>query len=215
MTSSATSAAPAAPSDMPLVAILRGLDVDAAVAVGQALFDAGFRLLEVPLNRPGALECITRLAAIAPPDALVGAGTVLSVADVDAVHAAGGQLIVSPNCNPAVIHRSVATGLFSAPGIATPTEAFAALEAGAHALKIFPAEQVGTAGLKALLSVLPSGTPIWPVGGITPESMAGWVKAGATGFGIGGQLYAPGTPADQVKVRAEGFVAAWKACRVG
>jgi 2-dehydro-3-deoxyphosphogalactonate aldolase len=198
---------------LPLVAILRGLDVDSAAAVGQALFDAGFRILEVPLNRPGALECIAILAAIAPPDALVGAGTVLTVADVDAVHAAGGQLIVSPNCNPAVVHRSVATGLFSAPGIVTPSEAFAALDAGAHALKIFPAEQVGTAGLKALLSVLPSGTPIWPVGGITPESMAGWVKAGATGFGIGGQLYAPGTSAAQVKTRAAGFVAAWKACQ--
>lgn len=200
---------------LPLVAILRGLDVNSAAAVGQALFDAGFRILEVPLNRPGALECIAILASIAPPDALVGAGTVLSVADVDAVHAAGGGLIVSPNCNPAVIHRSVATGLFSAPGIVTPSEAFCALDAGAHALKIFPAEQVGTAGLKALLSVLPSGTSIWPVGGITPESMAGWVKAGATGFGIGGQLYAPGTPADQVRARAAGFVTAWAACQAG
>jgi 2-dehydro-3-deoxyphosphogalactonate aldolase len=200
---------------LPLVAILRGLDVSSAAAVGQALFDAGFRILEVPLNRPGALECIAILASIAPADALVGAGTVLNVADVDAVHAAGGQLIVSPNCNPAVIHRSVATGLFSAPGIVTPSEAFAALDAGAHALKIFPAEQVGTAGLKALLSVLPSGTPIWPVGGITPESMATWVKVGATGFGIVGQLYAPGTPPDQVQTRAAGFVAAWKACQAG
>ncbi|MBC7682228.1 MAG: 2-dehydro-3-deoxy-6-phosphogalactonate aldolase, partial [Ferruginibacter sp.] len=119
----------------------------------------------------------------------------------------------SPNCSPEVIRHSVAQGLFSAPGIATPSEAFSALDAGAHALKIFPAEQVGTAGLKALLSVLPNGTPIWPVGGITPESMAGWVKAGATGFGIGGQLYAPGTSADQVKTRAAGFVAAWQACQ--
>lgn len=207
--------APAPSPRLPLVAILRGLDISSAAAVGQALFDAGFRILEVPLNRPGALECISILSSIAPADALVGAGTVLSVADVDAVHAAGGKLIVSPNCNPAVIHRSVATGLFSAPGIVTPSEAFTALDAGAHALKIFPAEQVGTAGLKALLSVLPSGTPVWPVGGITPESMATWVKVGATGFGIGGQLYAPGTPADQVKLRAAGFVAAWKACQTG
>ncbi len=207
--------APAPSPRLPLVAILRGLDISSAAAVGQALFDAGFRILEVPLNRPGALECISILSSIAPADALVGAGTVLSVADVDAVHAAGGKLIVSPNCNPAVIHRSVATGLFSAPGIVTPSEAFTALDAGAHALKIFPAEQVGTAGLKALLSVLPSGTPVWPVGGITPESMATWVKVGATGFGIGGQLYAPGTPADQVQTRAAGFVAAWKACQAG
>jgi len=199
----------------PLVAILRGLDIASAEDVGQALFDAGFRILEVPLNRPGALECIRILSAMAPADALVGAGTVLRTADVDAVKAAGGKLIVSPNCNPEVIRHSTASGLYSAPGIATPSEAFAALDAGAHALKIFPAEQVGTAGLKALLSVLPSGTPIWPVGGITPESMAAWVKVGATGFGIGGQLYAPGTPADQVKTRAAGFVAAWKACQPG
>nr|WP_315428946.1 2-dehydro-3-deoxy-6-phosphogalactonate aldolase [uncultured Albidiferax sp.] len=199
----------------PLVAILRGLDIASAEDVGRALFDAGFRILEVPLNRPGALECIRRLSAMAPADALVGAGTVLRTADVDAVKAAGGKLIVSPNCNPAVISHSAASGLYSAPGIATPSEAFAALEAGAHALKIFPAEQMGTAGLKALLSVLPSGTPIWPVGGITPESMAAWVKVGATGFGIGGQLYAPGTPADQVKTRAAGFMAAWKACQPG
>jgi len=136
---------------------------------------------------------------------------VLRTSDVDAVRAAGGQLIVSPNCNPGVIRHSVAAGLFSAPGIATPSEAFAALDAGAHALKIFPAEQVGTAGLKALLSVLPGGTPVWPVGGVTPESMAAWVKAGATGFGIGGQLYAPGTSAEQVRDRAAGFVAAWQA----
>ncbi len=201
-------------SRLPLVAILRGLDPASAEAVGSALFDAGFRILEVPLNRPGALECITRLRAIAPSDALVGAGTVLRTSDVDAVQAAGGQLIVSPNCNPEVIRYSVAAGLFSAPGIATPSEAFAALDAGAHALKIFPAEQVGTAGLKALLSVLPSGTPIWPVGGVTPESMAAWVKVGATGFGIGGQLYAPGTSAEQVRERAAGFVAAWLGCQV-
>ena len=198
---------------LPLVAILRGLEPASAEAIGSALFDAGFRILEVPLNRPGALECISRLSAIAPTDALVGAGTVLSVDDVEAVQAADGKLIVSPNCNPAVIRHSVQLGLFSAPGIATPTEALAALDAGAHALKIFPAEQVGSAGLKALLSVLPSGTPIWPVGGITPQSMAGWVKVGATGFGIGSQLYAPGTSAEQVGQRAASFVAAWKACQ--
>jgi len=198
---------------LPLVAILRGLEPASAEAIGSALFDAGFRILEVPLNRPGALECISRLSAIAPADALVGAGTVLSVDDVEAVQAADGKLIVSPNCNPAVIRHSVQLGLFSAPGIATPTEALAALDAGAHALKIFPAEQVGSAGLKALLSVLPSGTPIWPVGGITPQSMAGWVKVGATGFGIGSQLYAPGTSAEQVGQRAASFVAAWKACQ--
>jgi 2-dehydro-3-deoxyphosphogalactonate aldolase len=197
---------------MPLVAILRGLQVGEAQAVGLALYAAGFRTLEVPLNRPGALACIEQLVQALPADALVGGGTMLSVADVDAVHAAGGRLMVSPNCNPRVIAHAADFGMLCAPGVATPTEAFAALEAGAHALKLFPAEMVGHGGLKALRSVLPAGTPFWPVGGITPESMAAWVKAGATGFGIGGQLYAPGTPAQEVLLRGRAFVAAWQAC---
>ncbi len=193
----------------PLVAILRGLEPPRAADVGRLLFDAGFRILEVPLNRPGALECITRLGDVAPPDALIGGGTMLSVADVDAVHAAGGRLLVSPNCNPAVIRHAVARGLLTAPGIATATEAFAALEAGAHALKLFPAEALGIAGMKALLSVLPSGTPIWPVGGVTPQSIAPWVRAGATGFGIGSQLFQPGMSLDAVGAAAREFMAAW------
>jgi 2-dehydro-3-deoxyphosphogalactonate aldolase len=195
---------------MPLVAILRGLDVAQAQAVGLALYTAGFRTLEVPLNRPGALECIELLTQALPADALVGGGTMLTQTDVDAVHAAGGRLMVSPNCNVRVIAHAAALGMLCAPGVATPTEAFAALEAGAHALKLFPSEMVGHGGLKALKSVLPKGTEFWPVGGITPDSMGGWVRAGATGFGIGSQLYAPGTSAAEVLQRGHAFVAAWR-----
>ena len=192
----------------PLVAILRGLEPQRAVEVGKVLFDAGFRILEVPLNRPGALLCIQSLCACAPDDALIGGGTMLTRTDVDKVHAAGGRLMVSPNCNPAVIQHAVAAGLLAAPGIATATEAFAALEAGAHALKLFPAETLGIAGMKALLSVLPPGTPIWPVGGVTPQSIAPWVAAGATGFGIGSQLFQPGMSLDAIGTAAREFMAA-------
>lgn len=199
--------------DPPLVAIMRGLTPEQAPAVGAALFAAGFRLLEVPLNRPGAIEAIGILARLAPAGALVGGGTMLSVADVDAVHGAGGRLMVSPNCNPAVIRHARALGMLCAPGVATPTEAFAALDAGAQALKIFPAEMVGMAGLKATKTVLPPGTPLWPVGGITPESIAPWVAAGATGFGLGSQLFAPGVTVEQLAERAQRYVAAWRASR--
>ena len=195
--------------DLPLVAILRGLAPAAAPALGAALFDAGFRLLEVPLNRPGALEAIRILAASAPPGALVGGGTMLSVDHVDQVFAAGGRLLVAPNCNPAVIRRGVDLGMLCAPGVATPTEAFAALDAGAHALKIFPAEMVGTAGLAAIRTVLPPETPLWPVGGIVPATMAAWVRAGATGFGIGGALFQPGVTPEEIARRAREFAAAW------
>lgn len=195
---------------MPLVAILRGLLPAEAETVGAALVESGFRTLEVPLNRPGALECIATLARTLPADAIVGGGTMLTVADVEAVHAAGGRLMVSPNCDVAVIRRAVALGMLCAPGVATPTEAFTALQAGAHALKLFPAEMVGHGGIKALKSVLPAGTDLWPVGGITPESMAPWKKAGATGFGIGGQLFAPGTSAAAVLVRGRAYVQAWQ-----
>jgi 2-dehydro-3-deoxyphosphogalactonate aldolase len=194
----------------PLVAILRGLVPAEAQAVGEALVESGFRTLEVPLNRPGALECIATLARTLPADAIVGGGTMLTVADVEAVHAAGGRLMVSPNCDVAVIRRAVELGMLCAPGVATPTEAFAALQAGAHALKLFPAEMVGHGGLKALKSVLPAGTELWPVGGITPENMGPWKKAGATGFGIGGQLFAPGASAADVLVRGRAYLQAWQ-----
>lgn len=196
--------------DLPLVAILRGLDAQHAPAVGRVLFDAGWRLLEVPLNRPGALDAIRILVDMAPPGAIVGGGTMLSVADVDAVAGAGGRLFVAPNCNPAAIAHARAAGMLCAPGVATPTEAFAALDAGAHALKLFPAESIGPAGLKAMTSVLPAGTPLWPVGGVTPEQIPAWKKAGATGAGIGGQLFTPGIGLDDLGARAAAFAAAWR-----
>lgn len=199
----------------PLVAILRGLPVADAVVVARALFEGGFRLLEVPLNRPGAIEAIAAIVAVAPVDALVGGGTMLTRTDVDAVRGAGGRLMVSPNCEPEVIAHAHGLGMLCAPGVATPTEAFAALRAGAHVLKLFPAEVIGPVGLKAMNAVIPAGTPWWPVGGITPESLAGWCKAGATGFGIGSQLYAPGQAAAEVAARARVFVAAWRACVQG
>ena len=195
---------------MPLVAILRGLAPENAAQIGAALVDSGFCALEVPLNRPGALECIAILSQSVPADVLVGGGTMLTVNDVDAVHAAGGRLMVSPNCDARVIERAVALGMLAAPGVATPTEAFVALQAGAHALKLFPADMAGTGGLKALLSVLPAGTDVWPVGGITPPSMAAWVAAGATGFGIGSQLYTPGKSAQDVAAMAAKYIDAWR-----
>lgn len=198
------------PDTLPLVAILRGLTPETAEAVGAALFEAGFRIVEVPLNRPGALACIETLARSAPADSTIGGGTMLSVADVEAVHAAGGRMMVAPNTDPAVIARAAALGMWSAPGIGTASEAFAALRAGANALKLFPAEVWGVKGLKALRSVLPPGTPLWPVGGVTPESMADWVAAGATGFGIGGQLYQAGAGAAEVGAQARRFIAAWE-----
>ncbi|MBP6901407.1 MAG: 2-dehydro-3-deoxy-6-phosphogalactonate aldolase [Burkholderiaceae bacterium] len=198
------------PPAPPLVAILRGLPAQDAAAVGDALFEAGFRTLEVPLNRPGALDAIAILAARAPADALIGAGTVLEPAQVDAVAAAGGRLIVMPHADTAVIARAKALGLRCAPGVFTATEAFAALRAGADALKLFPAEVLGPAGLKALRAVLPAGVPLWPVGGVSPDTLAAWRAAGATGFGIGSALYPEGAPADQVARRAAAFMAAWQ-----
>ncbi|HEY0818535.1 MAG TPA: 2-dehydro-3-deoxy-6-phosphogalactonate aldolase [Rhizobacter sp.] len=195
----------------PLVAILRGLAPEQARAAALTLFESGFRIVEVPLNRRGALYCIEAIAAVAPPDALVGGGTMLSTRDVDDVHEAGGRLMVAPNCDADVMRRAAERGMAVVPGVATPTEAFNALRWRANALKIFPAEMVGLAGLKAFKSVLPEGTPLWPVGGVTTESLASWVKAGATGFGIGGQLFQPGTTLHELGRRAREFVAVWHA----
>jgi len=196
---------------LPLIPILRGLPSADAEAVGQVLFAAGFTMLEVPLNRPGALECIATLRRTLPA-AIIGAGTVLSVEHVEAVALAGGQLIVSPDCNPDVIKASVALGLWSLPGVATPSEAFAALRAGAHGLKAFPSESISPAAIKAWRAVLPADVPLLPVGGITPDRMATFVDAGANGFGIGGALYAPGLSLEVIEVHAHEFAAAWAAC---
>ncbi|QMW23366.1 2-dehydro-3-deoxy-6-phosphogalactonate aldolase [Sandaracinobacteroides saxicola] len=195
---------------LPLVAILRGITPAEIDAIGTALIEAGFTLIEIPLNSPDPLTSIARLSALAGPRALIGAGTVLTPDQVAAVAAAGGRLIVSPNMNPATIRATVAAGLTSLPGVATATEGFAALDAGAHALKLFPAEASSPAALKALRAVLPP-VPLLPVGGIDATTMAPWRAAGATGFGLGGSLYRPGDSATTVAARAATLAAAWAA----
>ena len=192
----------------PLVAILRGLTPDEAEGAGAALIAAGVRIIEVPLNSPSPLDSIARLAARFGDEALIGAGTVLTPADVARVADAGGGLIVSPNTDPRVIRAAKSAGLASAPGCFTPTEAFAALEAGADALKLFPAEAAPPAVVKALRAVLPRDVPLIAVGGITPGAMADYRAAGADGFGLGSALYSPGMAAADVATRARGFVAA-------
>ena len=193
---------------IPLIAILRGLTPVEAPVVGRVLFDAGFRMLEVPLNRPAAIDAMRALVEIAPDDAVIGAGTVLRPAEVDAVKEAGGRLIVSPHCAPDVISQAVRLGMIALPGVTTPTEAFQALDAGAQGLKLFPAEMVPPGALKSIKSILPAGTPLLPVGGIRPENMAAYFAAGATGFGIGGQLYQPQIALSALKYSAEAFMAA-------
>lgn len=192
---------------LPLVAILRGLTPAEAVPVGQSLVSVGWKLIEIPLNSPKPLESIAAMAA-ACPDAMVGAGTVLTVEDVRNVHAAGGVLIVSPNFNLAVVREAGRLGLISLPGVMTASEAFGALEAGATGLKIFPAEMITPAVVKALRAVLPASTLVLPVGGITPTNMAAYRAAGASGFGIGSALYKPGTTPAQVADNARDFIAA-------
>ncbi|BFI97296.1 MAG: 2-dehydro-3-deoxy-6-phosphogalactonate aldolase [Rhodanobacter sp.] len=194
---------------LPLVAILRGLVPGEAVAVGRAIADAGFRVLEVPLNSPQPFDSIARLAEALGKDVLVGAGTVMSPADVEAVAAAGGRLIVMPHADTEVIRAAKAAGLLCVPGVATPTEAFAALAAGADGLKLFPAEQSSPAVLKAWRAVLPRDVPVLPVGGIAPDTMAPWHAAGASGFGIGSALFAPGRDLDDTARRARAFAHAW------
>ena len=193
---------------VPLVAILRGVKPAEALALGQALVSTGWTLIEVPLNSPQPLDSLAALAS-AFPQALIGAGTVLSVDDVRDVHAAGGQLIVSPNFNPAVVREAVRLGLVCLPGVMTASEAFAALEAGATGLKIFPAEMITPPVVKALRAVLPPGTVVMPVGGITPSNMRAYLAAGADGFGIGSALYKPGMPAAEVAEHAMTFIAAY------
>ncbi len=194
---------------LPLIAILRGLAPSEAPAMGQALATSGFAMLEVPLNSPQPFDSIAVLAQ-QHPMALVGAGTVLSAAQVRDVQAAGGQWVVSPNFDPAVVREALRLGLVCLPGIATPTEAFAALAAGAHGLKLFPAEQSSPAGLKAMRAVLPPATLIFPVGGIRMDNMGPWRTAGAAGFGLGSSLYQPGLGAVAVQHRAAEFVAAYR-----
>jgi 2-dehydro-3-deoxyphosphogalactonate aldolase len=201
----------AALKQLPLVAILRGVKPEEVEAIADALYAEGFRVIEVPLNSPNALDSIARLARRMPADAVVGAGTVLSVQAVADVQAAGGKVIVMPHADVAVIREAKARGLFCVPGAATPTEAFAAIHAGADAVKLFPAELVTPTLVKAMRAVLPKDLRLLPVGGITPDNMTPYVKAGAAGFGLGSALYSPGLSAADVGQRARAFVHAWRA----
>ena len=192
----------------PLVAILRGIRPDEAEAAGAALVAAGLRIIEVPLNSPDPLDSIARLARRFGDHALIGAGTVRRTADVDAVADAGGRLIVTPHADPALVRAAKARGLLAVPGFFTPAEAFALLDAGADALKLFPAEGGSPAMLRSLLAVLPPGTLVLPVGGMEAATLAPWRAAGAAGFGIGGAIYKPGDDAAAVAAKAARLVAA-------
>lgn len=192
---------------LPLIAILRGITPPEAVPIGQALVNTGWTLIEVPLNSPQSLDSIAAMVNTFAKT-MIGAGTVLTASDVRNVHAAGGQLVISPNFDPAVVAAAVRLGLVCLPGVMTASEAFAALRAGAAGLKIFPAEMASPAAVKALRAVLPVRTVVLPVGGITPGNMAAYTAAGASGFGIGSALYKPGMTAQAVTLNATNFIAA-------
>jgi 2-dehydro-3-deoxyphosphogalactonate aldolase len=195
---------------LPLVAILRGLRPEEAEEIGAALYAAGFRLIEVPLNSPDPFDSIARLARTLPADAVLGAGTVLETADVARVRDAGGQLIVMPHADVDVIRTAKAAGMYCVPGVATPTEAFAARKAGADALKLFPAELITPSIVRAMRAVLPASLRLLPVGGITPHNMGEFRAAGVAGFGLGSALYKPGMDAATVAANAKAFVDAWR-----
>lgn len=197
-------------ADMPLVAILRGIAPRDAVAVGAALAQAGIRIIEVPLNSPSPLDSIARLTQALGNDCVVGAGTVLKPDEVDAVAQAGGRIAVAPNTDVAVIGRAMALGLTPMPGIATATDLFMALSAGARYLKLFPASTYGPGHMKALRAVLPADARVLAVGGVGAAQMAEWRAAGAAGFGIGGELYRPGMAPEAVGEKARALVAAWR-----
>ena len=198
---------------LPLIAILRGVDPREVEDIGAALVEAGFRIIEVPLNSPDPFRSIEILAAQFGDRALIGGGTVMTADRARRVTGAGGRLVVMPHSDPEVIRAAKSAGAWCLPGVATPTEGFAALAAGADGLKLFPAEGLPPAIVKAWKVVFPPGVPLFPVGGVAPETMAGYVTAGAAGFGIGSALYRPGITAEEVGRKAAAFAAAWRAIR--
>ena len=195
----------------PLVAILRGVKPEEVVGIGEALIEAGFGIIEVPLNSPEPLDSIGRLAKVFGDRAVIGGGTVLTAAEVDWVLGVGGRLIVSPNMNPLVIRRTTEKGGLSFPGVFTATEAFAAIEAGCHALKFFPASLHGPDGIKAIKAVLPPKMPVLAVGGVNVPTIGDWLAAGCDGFGIGSNVYKIGWSAEKIAGEARAFVAAFDA----
>ena len=196
---------------LPLIAILRGITPAEAPGIAAALIDCGITTIEVPLNSPDPIDSIAAMLRDFGDQALIGAGTVLRTDQVDQVADVGGRLIVSPNCNPTVITRTKQRGMQSWPGVFTPTEAFAALDAGADGLKLFPGAMAGPAGLAALRAVLPEDTPVYAVGGAGPDNFGNWIAASADGFGIGSALYAPGLSVQDVRERAKRIIAAYEA----
>lgn len=193
----------------PLIAILRGVQPSEAVSIAGVILEAGIDKIEVPLNSPNPFDSIRAIAKKYGNQALIGAGTVLTVAQVKQVRAAGGQLVVSPNCDPNVIRATIAEGMQSWPGVFTPSEALTALKAGATGLKLFPGDMAGPNGLKAMRAILPIGTKVYAVGGTAPDNFSKWVEASANGFGLGTAIYKPGDTAETVTIKAQAIVKAY------
>lgn len=193
----------------PLIAILRGIQPFEAVSIAGVILEAGIDKIEVPLNSPNPFDSIRAIAKKYGNQALIGAGTVLTVAQVKQVRAAGGQLVVSPNCDPNVIRATIAEGMQSWPGVFTPSEALTALKAGATGLKLFPGNMAGPNGLKAMRAILPIGTKVYAVGGTAPDNFSKWVEASANGFGLGTAIYKPGDTAETVTIKAQAIVKAY------